>query len=113
MRLSVTLKYSVPGRAPLTSLSVYARAPRKGTDKFKFTAGGMIDALMFCVAPVIVKLFVKHGVVAAGHTVTLNVLCDGVIVPLSGTASAENEPVLSSGSGVEGTVVFTLKGTPP
>jgi hypothetical protein len=68
MRLSVLLKYSVPGSAPLTSLSVYARAPSNGTLRFRFTAGGMICAEMFCVAPVIVRFCENDGVVDAGVT---------------------------------------------
>src|SRR6266403_1802125 len=54
-RLSVRLKYSVPGSAPLTSESVYVRAPSSGTVRFRLIAGGMMNALMFSVAPVIVR----------------------------------------------------------
>jgi hypothetical protein len=111
-RLSVKLKYCVPGSAPLTSTSVYARAPSNGTLRFRLIAGGMIEALIACVVPVIVKFCEKHGVVAAGQTCTVKVLPDGVMVLLSGTASPENDPVPSSGSGTDGTVVFMLNGVP-
>lgn len=110
MRLSVILKYSVPGFAPVTSVSRYADAPASGNERFKTIAGGTIDAEMFCVAPVIVRFAVTHEVVDAGHTFTANWLCDGEMVLLSGTARPAKEPVPSSVIGP--TVVLILNGTP-
>jgi hypothetical protein len=72
----------------------------------------MMDALIFCAPPVIVKLFVKQDVDAAGHTDTLNVLPEGEIVALLGTDSPAKEPVPSSASGKVGTVVFLSNGNP-
>ena len=102
----------MPGSAPLTSLSLYARAPSSGTVRFRFTAGGMICALIFAVPPVIVRFCEKQGVVAAGHTCTVHVLPDGVMKLLLGTATPENEPVLSSASGDAGIVVWLSNAAP-
>src|SRR6202020_832707 len=102
----------MPGTPPLISASVYARAPRSGTVRFTTTGGGITCELMFCVAPVIVRFTENDADDAAGVTITVQVLPEGVMEVLLGTLTPEKEPAPSSASGFAGIVVLLSNGTP-
>jgi hypothetical protein len=96
----------------VTSLSVYARAPSNGTVKFNAMAAGVIDELMSCEPPEIVRFFEVHAYVAAGQTCTVHVEPAGEIEALLGMDWPENAPEPSSASGADGMVVLLSNGAP-
>lgn len=75
-------------------------------------AGGTTKAEIFCVPPLIVKGVLKQGEEAAGHTVTIQVLPEGVIAVFEGTFKLNPAEPLRAPGPDAGSVVFLLNGRP-